>query len=137
MRHGSPLHSRLNSVTALAVVKQPIPTLKLHSLWQARSVRSMLVTERKLSAWSPQISGRNRRKHYPRVNGIPLPRKYLTFKARRDRRVANAKRLRRCIPQIRYTDHGRVKLQYALGSVGAAYLRYRRIYRGHTDHTRW
>ncbi len=97
----------------------------------------MLVAERRLSAWSPRVSGRNLRRHYPRVDGLPLPRRYLTFKARRERRAANSWRLRRGIPQRRYTDHSRVKLQYATGSVGAAgYLRYRRVYRGHSDHIR-
>ena len=69
--------------------------------------------------------------------GFFFARRYLTFKARRERRAANARRLRRGIPQRRYTDHSRVKLQYATGSVGAAgYLRYRRVYRGRSDHNR-
>lgn len=137
MRHVAILRSRTNSVTALATNKQTARALRLHSLWQVRSVRAMLAAERAISAWSPQISARNRRKHYPRVGGVPLPRKRLTFRARRMRRVENAQRLRRGVPQRRYTDHTRARLQYYFGSVGSAgYLRARRVHRTPSNHSR-
>jgi len=98
----------------------------------------MLKNERGLSAWSPQISARNRRKHYPRVGAVSSPRRRLTFRARRIRNTDNAARLRRGIPQRRYTDHMRVKLQYLFGSVGSVgYTRLRRVHRAHSEHNRW
>jgi hypothetical protein len=97
----------------------------------------MLAAERIASAWSPQLSTRNRRQHYPRVNGVPLARRRLGFKAKRERRLANAKRLERGIPQIRYTDYTPVKLQYFYGSAASAgYVRFRRVHRMHSDHSR-
>jgi len=97
----------------------------------------MLKSERQLSAWSPQISARNRRKHYPRVGSVPLPRRRLTFRAKRIRNTDNAARLRRGVPQLRYTDHTRVKLQYFFGSVGSTgYKRLRRVHRLPSDHSR-
>lgn len=83
------------------------------------------------------MSARNRRKHYPRVGVVSAPRRRLTFRARRIRNTDNAARLRRGIPQIRYTDHTRVKLQYFFGSVGSVgYTRLRRVHRAHSEHNR-
>lgn len=97
----------------------------------------MSAVERQLSAWSPQLSTRNRRQHAPRVSGIPIARRYLGFKAKRERRLANARRLARGVPQIRYTDYMPVKLQYFYGSAASAgYTRFRRVHRMHSDHAR-
>ena len=68
-----PQLSRISAVTTLTAPRQETLAKKVRGLWQARSVRAMLSAERSMSAWSPQISARTRRKHYPRVDGVPLP----------------------------------------------------------------
>jgi hypothetical protein len=83
------------------------------------------------------MSTRSRRRHFPRVNGIPTRRRRLSFKARRDRRQDNIRRLQRGIPQIRYTNYAPIKLQFFYGSVGTAgYVRYRRVHRMHSSDSR-
>ncbi len=80
---------------------------------------------------------RNRRAHSPRVNGVPRPRRWLGFTAKRERRNFNAKLLARNIPQRRYTDYTAIKLQYYYGSVSSVgYTRFRRVHRLHSDHSR-
>jgi ribosomal protein S4 len=138
LRQVTSRQSRTNHVTALLLETQSVYQAKVQSLTQVRSVQAMLAAERGFSAWAPQLSARSRRKHYPRVEGIPLSRKRLSFGARRNRNIDNAARLRRGVPQRRYTDHTRVRLQYYYGSVGTAgYPRFRRVYRAHSDHSRW
>jgi len=98
----------------------------------------MAAAERAISAWSPQLSVRNRRAHFPRVQGVPVRRRTLSFTAKRARRNSNARRLARNIPQRRYTDYAPIKLQYYYGSVGSAgYVRFRRVHRPHSRHNRW
>lgn len=81
---------------------------------------------------------RNRRAHSPRVRGVPVRRKTLSFTAKRVRRNFNAKLLARNIPQRRYTDYTPIKLQYYYGSVGSTgYVRFRRVHRSHSKHSRW
>lgn len=83
------------------------------------------------------MSARNRRAHYPRVDGLLPPRRLISERTARERRANNAKRLRRGIPERRYTDHTRVKLQYFYGSVGSTgYARFRRVHRMHSEHSR-
>lgn len=74
LRLYTPSLSRVNEVYHLAAAKRTVPH-KVRGLWQARSVRAMMAAERAISAWSPQLSTRNRRQHYPRVNGVPLARR--------------------------------------------------------------
>jgi hypothetical protein len=66
-----------------------------------------------------------------------MARRRLGFRAKRERRLANMRRLERGVPQIRYIDYTPVKLQYFYGSAGSAgYLRFRRVHRMHSEHSR-
>jgi ribosomal protein S4 len=137
-RHLSPVLSRTFEATTLSRANKGPLGNRNAGLWQVRSVRRMLENERALSAWSPQMSVRNRRAHYPRVNATPTVRRWLSFKAKRDRRNFNAKLLARNIPQRRYIDYAPIKLQYYYGSISSSgYSRLRRIYRPHSKHNRW
>jgi hypothetical protein len=136
IRHRTPRLTRLGKVTRFEENRR-VNGKKVLGFWQTRSARAMLAAERGLSAWSPQLSTRNRRQHYPRVNGVPLPRRRLGFKAKRERHLANVRRLARGVPQIRYVDYMPVKLQYFYGSVASAgYVRFRRVHRMHSEHSR-
>lgn len=111
---------------------------RVTSLWYSRSAREMLRKERALCAWTPQLSSRKRRWSYPRVNGVPLPRKRVSFKAERERIRQNANLLLRNLPQRKYVDYGATKLQFKLGSSGAlGFKRIRRVHRAHTVYSRW
>jgi hypothetical protein len=137
-RQVTPTFSRTSVVHRLSVHRGATSQQRVGGLWHARSARAVSSAERAISAWSPQLSTRNRRHHYPRVNGLPLPRRWLGFKAKRERRLANARRLERGIPQIRYTDYMPIKLQYFYGSAASAgYARFRRVHRMHSADSRW
>jgi hypothetical protein len=80
---------------------------------------------------------KTRRAHYPRVGSVPVARRWLSFKAKRDRRTFNAKLLARNIPQRRYIDYAPIKLQYYFGSIGSSgYSRFRRVHRTKSAHNR-
>ena len=84
------------------------------------------------------MASRTRRWSYPRVNGIPRPRKRVSFKAERERLRHNANLLFRNLPQKKYIDYGPAKLQYHLGSIRASGVtRIRRVHRLHTTFSRW
>jgi hypothetical protein len=137
-RYLTPTAARSSEVNSLHTRPAPHAALKAQGVWHARSVRGMLHAERRLSAWAPQMSTRNRRRHFPRVNGIPTRRRRLSFRARRDRRLDNFRRLQRGVPQIRYINYAPRKLQYYYGSVASAgYVRFRRVHRMHSKFSRW
>lgn len=83
------------------------------------------------------MPSRARRRNYPRMVGVALPRKRRSFRAARARRNLNIRLSMRNLPQRRKFDYGHIKFQYLLGSnSGGGYLRLRRVYRPHTRYTR-